>query len=64
MNFPFNTELFEGVVEVLKNQSTFNKKPYASFLAQRLGYLADIFSLLNKLSISLQGLGLNVLTAN
>ena len=64
MKFPFNTKLFKGVVVVLKNQSTLNENPEASFLEQRLGYLADIFSLLNELSISPEGSGLNVVTAN
>ena len=31
MKFPFNTKLFKGVVVVLKNQSTFDEKPDASF---------------------------------
>ena len=56
-NSPSNTRLFDKVLVLvfLKNKTTFNGNTDASLFIQQLGYRADIFSILNEVSICLQG---------
>lgn len=56
-------ELREEVRQFLDGQSMLVETLDAPMFIQRLGYLVDIFSLLNGLNVSLQGPGLNVVTA-
>ena len=56
-------ELLEEVKVFLKDQIVFDGNLNAPLFVQRLGYLADIFSLLNSLSIPLQEPRLNIVIA-